>query len=287
MSELDVNTEPINNEPINNNDLAGPWNCGEDALVWDKDKKQCVYNNEIMTMENPVETAFDTVGDILEQTGFEDMVTTLIESTNSTKIPDRLKQQWEETIVISKNAPTNEIIAGMRYYKSIDRNYGEEELRNRIEKEAEKERKEKENQYDKMKIIIQHLIIYYETNYKSFRSVNELYNVKKRKNEEMKLKIEDLKKDSRTNNRKVTYEEMAIKNLFTLKILLYLIIFIIVGLYIYYVSLSDYKNYKSWIVPFLIIIIVTFKTIISKLLYVSVDNIYYTLTTTRVKNVYI
>jgi len=287
MSELDVNTEPINNEPINNNDLAGPWNCGEDALVWDKDKKQCVYNNEIMTMENPVETAFDTVGDILEQTGFEDMVTTLIESTNSTKIPDRLKQQWEETIVISKNAPTNEIIAGMRYYKSIDGNYGEEELRSRIEKKAIKNKKEKENQYGKMKRIIQNLIIYYETNYKSFRSVNELYNVKKRKNEEMKLKIEDLKKDSRTNNRKVTYEEMAIKNLFTLKILLYLIIFIIVGLYIYYVSLSDYKNYKSWIVPFLIIIIVTFKTIISKLLYVSVDNIYYTLTTTRVKNVYI
>tara|TARA_B110000503_G_C7137616_1_gene409507 strand:- start:798 stop:1646 length:849 start_codon:yes stop_codon:yes gene_type:complete len=282
MSGLDVNTEPINNDSINY-DVPGVWNCGEDELVWDEDKKQCVYNNEIMTMENPVETAFD----VLEQTGFGNMVNALVESTNDTKIPDMLKQQWEETIVISKNAPTNEIIAGMRYYKSIDRNYGEEELRNRIEKEAEKERKEKENQYDKMKIIIQHLIIYYETNYKSFRSVNELYNVKKRKNEEMKLKIEDLKKDSRTNNRKVTYEEMAIKNLFTLKILLYLIIFIIVGLYIYYVSLSDYKNYKSWIVPFLIIIIVTFKTIISKLLYVSVDNIYYTLTTTRVKNVYI
>ena len=287
MSDLDVNnSEPINNDSINY-DVPGPWNCGEDELVWDEDKKQCVYNNEIMTMENPVETAFDAVGDVLEQTGFGNMVNALVESTNDTKIPDMLKQQWEETIVISKNAPTNEIIAGMRYYKSIDGNYGEEELRNRIEKKAQKKRKEKENQYDEMKAIIEKLIIYYETNYKSFRSVNQLYNVKKRKNEEMKLKIEDLKKDSRTNNRKVTYEEMAIKNLFTLKILLYLIIFIIVGLYIYYVSLSDYKNYKSWIVPFLIIIIVTFKTIISKLLYVSVDNIYYTLTTTRVKNVYI
>lgn len=283
MSDLDVNnSDPNNNEPINY-DVAGPWNCGEDALVWDKDKKQCVYNNEIMTMENPVETAFD----VLEQTGFGNVVNALVESTNDTKIPDMLKRQWEETIVISKNAPTNEIIAGMRYYKSIDGNYGEEELRNRIEKKAQKKRKEKENQYDEMKAIIENLIIYYETNYKSFQSVNELYNVKKRKNEEMKLKIDDLKKDSRTNNRKVTYEEMAIKNLFTLKILLYLIIFIIVGLYIYYVSLSDYKNYKSWIVPFLIIIIVTFKTIISKLLYVSVDNIYYTLSTTRVKNVYI
>ena len=287
MSDLDVNnSDPNNNEPINY-DVAGAWNCGEDELVWDKDKKQCVYNNEIMTMKNPVKTAFDAVGDVLKQTGLGDMVNALVESTNDTKIPDMLKQQWEETIVISKNAPTNEIIAGMRYYKSIDGNYGEEELRNRIEKKAQKKRKEKENQYDKMKAIIENLIIYYETNYKSFQSVNELYNVKKRKNEEMKLKIDDLKKDSRTNNRKVTYEEMAIKNLFTLKILLYLIIFIIVGLYIYYVSLSDYKNYKSWIVPFLIIIIVTFKTIISKLLYVSVDNIYYTLTTTRVKNVYI
>ena len=276
------NSDPNNNDSFNC-DKPGEWNCGEDELVWDEDKKQCVYNNEIMTVENPIETAFD----VLKQTGFEDMLDALVESTNDTKIPDMLKQQWEETIVISKNAPTNEIVAGMRYYKSIDGNYGEEELRNGIEIKAQKKRKEKENQYDEMKAIIENLIIYYETNYKSFQSVNELYNVKKRKNEEMKLKIDDLKKDSRTNNRKVTYEEMAIKNLFTLKILLYLIIFIIVGLYIYYVSLSDYKNYKSWIVPFLIIIIVTFKTIISKLLYVSVDNIYYTLSTTRVKNVYI
>jgi len=282
MSGLDVNTEPINNDSINY-DVPGVWNCGEDELVWDEDKKQCVYKNDFTTL---IGTAFDTVTRVTGNSAWDNMPAALAVSTND-KRDHELKQQWEETIVISENAPTNEIIAGMRYYKSIDGNYGEEELRNRIEKEAEKERKEKENQYDKMKTIIQKLIIYYETNYKSFRSVNELYNVKKRKNEEMKLKIEDLKKDSRTNNRKVTYEEMAIKNLFTLKILLYLIIFIIVGLYIYYVSLSDYKNYKSWIVPFLIIIIVTFKTIISKLLYVSVDNIYYTLTTTRVKNVYI
>ena len=282
MSDLDVNNSDPNNDSFNY-DKPGEWNCGEDELVWDEDKKQCVYNNDFTTL---IGTAFDTVARATGNSGLDNVSAALADLTNDQR-DNELKQQWEETIVISTNAPTNEIIAGMRYYKSIDGNYGEEELRNRIEKEAEKERKEKENQYDKMKKIIQKLIIYYETNYKSFRSVNELYNVKKRKNEEMKLKIEDLKKDSRTNNRKVTYEEMAIKNLFTLKILLYLIIFIIVGLYIYYVSLSDYKNYKSWIVPFLIIIIVTFKTIISKLLYVSVDNIYYTLTTTRVKNVYI
>jgi len=205
---------------------------------------------------------------------------------------EKLLTEWKESQTATITAYEDEIRAGIGYYNSTDTNYildqsEDNNLRSRYEKYIDNYIERDIAKFNTSKDILDKMIISEESNRVTFNRIQEIYNLKKRKKEEMEFKIEELKKNINTNKRKVSYEEIAIKNLFIFKYFLQFFILIIAILYIYYVSIKDYKNYMSWIIPSILIAIIFFKKKISEFLYISIEKIYYTITTSEAKNVYV